>query len=300
MLDALIWIATGIATSVWNLGAALARPHLWLDWSDGAALMRFIYYGGSSEVFFVALTAFLAYTAVGLWRREVLWSAVRGLEGLANAVGRAVAWAGLLLIVQQIVVVFSQRVFAASELGLGIGTTFSADVSWWSEGLKLYNAAIVTLCCAWTFVQKGHVRVDLLYSPASFRAKRLVDMAGAVLLMMPMAVLVWMYAWYFMWRHLVTPKVSASDTLELMMRKAPILRWNVETVGFSPNGFNGYFLFKLLLVIFAGMVLLQAVAVFYRALLEYLEGPEAEDRYLDRDMGADGDTAPAASGGTAQ
>ncbi len=293
MLDALVWIFTGIAASVWNLGVALARPGLWLDWSDGEALTRFIYYGGSSEFFFVVLTAFLAYTAAGAWRRGLLWAAVRGLEGMANAVGRTVAWAGLLLVLQQIVIVFAQRIFAASELGFGAGTVVSLDVSWWSEELKLYNAAIVALCCAWTFVQKGHVRVDLLYSRAGFHARRIVDMAGALVFMMPMAVLIWMYAWYFMWRHLVTPKVSASDTLELMMRKATILRWNVETVGFSPNGFNGYFLFKVLLVAFAGMVFLQAMAVFYRALLEFLDGPEAEDRFLDLDSDRAGvDAAP--------
>ncbi len=283
-LSAILWFVTGIAMSVWHAGLALARPDLWLDWSNGEALVRFIYYGGSSEFFFVVLTAFLVLTGVGLVHRGVLWGTVRALEGGANAVGRTVAWAGLLMVLQQIVIVFAQRVFAASELGFGAGTVLTLDLSWWSEELKLYNAAIVALCCAWTFVQKGHVRVDLLYSPARFRTKRVVDMAGALIFMMPMALLIWMYAWYFMWRHLVTPKVSASDTLDLMMRKATILRWNVETVGFSANGFNGYFLFKLLMVAFAGMVLLQAVAVFYRALLEYLEGPEAEDRFLDRDV----------------
>ncbi len=287
MLDAIWWVVSNIGLSVWHLAYALAHPGLWLDWSDGEAMMRVIYFGGSSEFFFVVLTIFLAYTAIGLWRRSVLWAAVRGLEGLANAVGRTMAWAGLAMILQQIVIVFAQRVFAASELGFGAGTMFSADVSWWSEGLKLYNAAVVALCCAWTFVQKGHVRVDLVYAPAGFRAKRAVDMAGALVFMMPMAVLIWMYGWYFMWRHLVTPQVSASDSLDLVMRKATILRWNVETVGFSPNGFNGYFLFKVLLVLLAGMIFLQAVAVFYRALLEWWEGPEAADRYLDRDVGGE-------------
>jgi hypothetical protein len=57
----------------------------------------------------------------------------------------------------------------------------------------------------------------------------------------------------------------------------------VETISFSPNGFDGYFLFKVLLVAFAGMMFLQGVAFFYRSLLEYLEGPEADGRYHDKD-----------------
>ena len=61
------------------------------------------------------------------------------------------------------------------------------------------------------------------------------------------------------------------------------MKWNVETIGFSPNGFNGYFLFKVLLVAFTAMVFLQAIAFFYRSYLEFKEGPESEGKYLDRD-----------------
>ena len=193
------------------------------------------------------------------------------------------AWAGLIMVLQQIVVIFVQRIFAQSQLGIGFGTAFSFEVSWWSEELKLYNAIVVTLCCAYTFVQKGHVRVDLLYAPASYRTKKIIDMVGALIFMAPMAIIIWLYAWFFLWRHLVTPKVSASDKLDLMMRKATILRWNVETIGFSPNGFNAYFLFKVLLVAFCGMIFLQAIAVFYRSYLELREGPASDNKYLDLD-----------------
>ena len=286
----MIYVVTQIALSVWHVIIAVTHPGLWLDWSNGESLVRFIYYGASVELLFVVLTVFGAFTLVGMWYRSLLWGAVRGLEGVANVVGRVCAWAGLLMVLQQIVIIFSQRVFAASELSVGFGTAVSFDVSWWSEELKLYNAIIVTLCCAYTFVQKGHVRVDLIYAPASYRAKKIIDMAGALFFMMPMAIIIWLYAWFFMWRHLVTPKVSASDQLDLMMRKATILRWNVETIGFSPNGFNAYFLFKLLLVAFTGMVFLQAVAFFYRSFLEWSEGPEAEDRHLDRDVSETGMT----------
>ena len=108
-------------------------------------------------------------------------------------------------------------------------------------------------------------------------------MLGSLFFMIPAMSLVWLYAWYFLWRHLITPKVSASDTLELLIRKARIVKWNVETIGFSPSGFDGYFLFKVLLLLFAGFMFLQAIAFFYRSLLECLEGERSENRYLDRD-----------------
>jgi len=133
------------------------------------------------------------------------------------------------------------------------------------------------------------VRVDLVYSAVSFRTKKIIDMFGSLLFMMPAAVLIWMYGWYFLWRHLVVPKPSASDTLERLLAKSRALRWNVETLGFSPNGFNGYFLFKILLSLFAALVFLQAIAFFYRSFLEWKEGPESEGKYLDRDLLGDED-----------
>ena len=283
MLDALIWLLTNFVLAFRNAALAVARPDAWLDWSNPEALMRFVYYGGSAEFFFVVFTAFLILTAVGVWRHSVLWAMVRGLEAFHNGLGRLVAWAGLIMVLQQVIIVFAQRIFAQSDLTLGLGPAFSFDISWWSEELKLYNALIVALCVSYTFVQGGHVRVDLIYSPASYRTKRVIDMVGSLVFMMPLAVLVWMYGWYFMWRHLVTPKVSASDSLDLMLNKARALRWNVETIGFSPSGFNAYFVFKVLLVAFAGLVFLQSVAFFWRSFLEWREGPEAEGRYLDRD-----------------
>ena len=291
MLDGILWFFQNIGLAFYNLGYAVTHPGLWLDWSDKQAIMRFVYYGGSIEFFFVVFTAFLVLTALGLWKRGIMWGAVRVLEGFANTVGRFFAWAGLLMVLQQIVIVFVQRIFARADITFGFGTPLSFDVSWWAEELKFYNAMVVALCATYTFVQGGHVRVDLVYSAVSHRTKRVIDMAGSLLFMMPVAVLTWMYGWYFMWRHLITPKPSASDTLERLMMKARAVRWNVETIGFSPNGFNGYFLFKVLLVAFTAMVFLQAIAFFYRSYLEFVEGEASTGKYLDKDTLGEGEEA---------
>lgn len=292
MLDALIWVAQNIALGFYNILYALSHPGLWIDWSDNQALMRFIYYGGSVELFFAAFDVFLVLTIVGIWRPAIMWSCVRGLETFANTIGRTVAWVGLLMVLQQVFVVFLQSIFRLGNLTFApFGMGFTQSVGWFSEELKLYNAMIVALCVTYTFVQGGHVRVDLIYSPIRFRAKKVVDMFGSLFFMLPSAILTWLYAWFFMWRHLLTPKVSASDNLEIMLRKAALLRWNVETIGFSPNGFNGYFLFKILIVAFTALVMLQAVAFFYRSLLEFREGEESANKYLDRDTLGEGEEA---------
>ena len=38
------------------------------------------------------------------------------------------------------------------------------------------------------------------------------------------------------------------------------------------------------MVCFAGMIFLQAVAFLYRSYLERREGPDSEDKFLDRDI----------------
>ncbi len=291
MLDAVVWFFQNIAMAFYNLGYAIIHPSLWLDWSDKASIMRFVYYGGSVEFFFVVFTTFLVFTGIGLWKSGFMWGCVRVLEGFSNTVGRFFAWAGLLMVLQQIIIVFIQRIFARPDIVIGFGIPLEMDISWWAEELKLYNALVVSLCATYTFVQGGHVRVDLIYSAVSFRTKKIIDMVGSLIFMMPMAVIIWLYGWFFMWRHLIVPNPSASDTLDRLVLKSRALRWNVETIGFSPNGFNAYFLFKILLVAFAGMVFLHAVAFFYRSFLEWREGEESENKYLDKDSLGEGQDA---------
>ncbi|WP_223422479.1 TRAP transporter small permease subunit [Tateyamaria pelophila] len=287
----IVWVFQELLMAYYNIAYAITHPGLWLDWSNKEAIMRFVYYGGSTEFFFAIMAILLVITAIGMWRNEFMWGVVRVLEGFANGIGRLFAWAGLLMVLQQIIIVFMQRIFTRPDISFGFGIPLQFDISWFAEELKLYNALVVCLCVTYTFVQGGHVRVDLIYSAVGHRAKRVIDMFGSLFFMMPAAVLIWMYGWYFLWRHLIVPNPSASDTLDRLLLKSRALRWNVETIGFSPNGFTAYFLFKILLVAFTALVFLQAVAFFYRSFLEWKEGPESEGKYLDRDSLGEGEEA---------
>ncbi|GAA6207503.1 hypothetical protein NBRC116601_07960 [Cognatishimia sp. WU-CL00825] len=289
--DGIVLAIQNILMAFVNIAYAISHPQLWLDWSQKESIMRFVYYGGSVEFFFAIFTIFLVVTAIGLWKNSVLWIIVRGLEAMANTIGRFFAWAGLLMVLQQIIIVFMQRIFTRPDIVFGFGIPLQFDISWYAEELKLYNALIVALCATYAFVQGSHVRVDLVYAAVSYRTRKIIDMCGSILFMMPMAVMVWLYGWYFMWRHLIVPKPSASDTLERLLLKSRALRWNVETIGFSPNGFTAYFIFKVLLVAFAGLVFLHAIAFFYRSYLELVEGEESEGKYLDRDTLGEGEEA---------
>ncbi|RYG91960.1 C4-dicarboxylate ABC transporter permease [Loktanella sp. IMCC34160] len=285
------WIVANLIESVYNLFYALTHPGLWLDWvtwnnttEDKQSLMRLVYYGASVELFFVLAMLLIVYTAVAIWHRPLMWATVRGLEKFANTVGRTFAWAGLAMVLIQILIIFTQRIFAVAQITLGFGIAVSFDVSWWSESLKFYNAMVVALCATYTFVQGGHVRVDLVYSAVSFRTKKIIDMFGSLVFMIPAGVVIWMYSWFFFWRHMIVPNASASDALDRLVAKSAALRWNIETTGFSPNGFNAYFLFKVLILAYTGMILIHAVSFFYRSFLEWREGEASEGKYLDRDV----------------
>ena len=277
----LYWLITQVFFSFYNLFYAITHPLSWLNWSDKEALMKFIYYGGSQELFFVFVTLFLFITIIGNFYHKILWFFVRVLEKFCNKIGHIFAWAGLIMVIQQIMVVFIQRIFTRAEISIGFGIPFEFDISWFAEELKLYNAMVICLCVSYTFIQQGHVRVDIFYSRVSFQTKKIIDMFGSLFFMVPMSVILWMYSWFFMWRHLITPKVSATDKIELLIRKAKIVKWNIETIGFSPNCFSAYFLFKILIIALVALIFIQAISFFWRSFLEWKEGENSENKYLE-------------------
>ena len=285
MLDAVGWFFVNLWAGFSGIFKAIFNPSAWLNWGeDKTSLMQFIFYGASFELFFAFFSVGMILLAVGLFHRPFLWGVVRGIEFGQNWLGRFFAWAGLILVLQQVMIIFLQRIFRESAISFGIGDVgFTKDVSWWSEELKLYNAMIVALCVGYTFVQGGHVRVDLFYASAKFRTKKIIDMVGSVLFLMPLTIIIWLFAWYFMWRNMINPPVAVTDTLERLETKARAVRWSIETIGFSPNGFNAYILFKVLILAFAGTMFIMAWGHLYRSLLEFIEGPESENKYLDKD-----------------
>lgn len=295
MLDFIAGVFINLGLAVYNLGYALTHPASWLDWSNQESVMRFVYYGASKELLYVVLLVFLGLTvAVGVSRRFG-WGLVRGAEFGLNWLGRIAAWAGLLMVLQQVMIIFLQRIFRVSEISIGpFGTAFTQELSWYSEELKLYNAIIVCFCVGWTFIQGSHVRVDLVYSAVGHRAKRFIDMFGSIVFMMPALALIWLYSWFFLWRSLMTPATSPTDTLERLLMKSRAMRWNVETIGFSPNGFNAYFLFKILILLFVATSFIQACVFFWRSWLELREGEMSAGRYIDRDDMGDETAAHAA------
>ena len=108
-------------------------------------------------------------------------SAIAGrIDRLIAAIGRAVMWLALAVVLGQFAVVLMRYLF-------GIGSI------WLAESIIYAHAALFLLAAGWTLQANGHVRVDVFYSDASPRAKAIVDLLGSLILLMPFVAVI---AWY--------------------------------------------------------------------------------------------------------
>ena len=74
---------------------------------------------------------------------------------------------------------------------------FGLGSIWLTETVIYGNATLFMLAAAWTLRVGGHVRVDIFYAEASPRARAVIDLAGALALLLPFAlVLLWLSAPY--------------------------------------------------------------------------------------------------------
>ena len=102
------------------------------------------------------------------------------IDRLNTAVGRAVAWLALAVVLLEFALVVARYVFALGSI-------------WATETVIYAHATLFMLAAAWTLRAGGHVRVDVFYAEAPPRAKAIIDLVGSVLLLLPFApVLIWL------------------------------------------------------------------------------------------------------------
>ena len=146
------------------------------------------------------------------------------IDRLNAAIGHGAAWLAIAVVLLQFALVVARYLF-------GLGSV------WLSETVVYAHATLFMLAAAWTLQAGGHVRVDIFYADASARAKALVDVIGALLLLLPfMLVLLCLSAPY-------------------AMRSWAILEHSQET-----SGLPIVFLLKTLIPLFAILMALQGIA----------------------------------------
>jgi TRAP-type mannitol/chloroaromatic compound transport system permease small subunit len=152
------------------------------------------------------------------------------IDSVNTAIGRAVAWLVLAVVLLQFALVVARYWF-------GLGSI------WLTEAVIYGHAMVLMLAAAWTLRVGGHVRVDIFYADASPRAQAKVDLFGALLLLLPFALtLLW----------LAMPYVARS--------------WAVLERSQEASGLPLVYALKTLIPAFAVLMALQGAAQAIRAL----------------------------------
>ncbi len=151
------------------------------------------------------------------------------INRLTAAIGRAVAWLVLAVVLLQFALVVARYLF-------GVGSV------WLTETVIYAHAAVFMLAAAWTLQLGGHVRVDIFYADASARAKALIDLAGSVLLLLPFALVLLLLA---------VPYAARS--------------WAILEHSQEQSGLPLVFVLKTLIPLFALLMALQGIAQAIRA-----------------------------------
>ncbi len=167
---------------------------------------------------------------------------VRLVDGLNEAVGRAVSWLTLAMVLVTFVVVVLRYVFS-------VGFVWLQESYIWMHGVVFMAGA------GFTLLKDGHVRVDILYRTAHPRTRAWVDLAGSLLLLLPLVVLVWEVSF---------PYVAAA--------------WARLEGSREAGGLPGLFLLKSVLLVFCVLLGLQALSLAARSALTLLGAAPTDDR----------------------
>jgi TRAP-type mannitol/chloroaromatic compound transport system permease small subunit len=140
-------------------------------------------------------------------------------------------WGLLAMVLVQVTVVLMRYV-------LGLGSI------WLSEAIVYAHATLFMAASAWILQCGGHVRVDIFYADAAPRTRAIVDLVGALFLLLPF---VGVLAWVSL------PYVARS--------------WAIFERSREASGLPLVFLLKTLIPLFALLLALQGLAQAARAWL---------------------------------
>jgi len=224
------------------------------------------FYGMSHQFFFMVLALVLILIGVGIYKRTFLQKVVLTLEGFNSKLGRGAAWFALIMMIQQVMIIAMGQIFRGNELvfaPLGLNL-MSEQLQWLSGQLKFYNAILIAIASAYTFIEGGHVRVDLIYAACKRRTKNWIDFFGTLFLFIPSTVMLWWFAWPI--------------AMNTMFAQKPMNIWTTSTrwrgLRFETSGtaeFSWVWTFKFMVLVFAALMFICAVTFLLRNILILLE-----------------------------
>ena len=158
------------------------------------------------------------------------------LEVFINWTGRLVSWLVLAMVLVMFAVVVLRYLF---------------DIGWIAlqESISYFHSIVFLIGAAYTLQQDAHVRVDIFYSRLSNRAKAWVDLLGHIFILLPVMLFIIWVSW---------PYVMNA--------------WEVQESSREAGGLPGIYLLKTLIILMAGLLIIQAGALSLKAVLQIGQG----------------------------
>ncbi len=162
---------------------------------------------------------------------QALASFARFVDRINDAVGRAVAWLTLAMVLITFLVVILRYGFA-------LGWVWVQEFYVWLHGIVFMVAA------GYTLLRNEHVRVDVFYRPRSRRFKAWVDLLGVLLLLLPFVMTIAILSWPYV-----------------------VISWVRLEESYEAGGMPGLFLLKTTILVFCALVGLQGLSLAARSVL---------------------------------
>jgi TRAP-type mannitol/chloroaromatic compound transport system permease small subunit len=154
---------------------------------------------------------------------------VASIDAIVERVGRALGWLTLAMVAGTLVVVVARY-------------GFDRGWPWLQESITWMHATVFMLGAAWALRAGDHVRVDILHKRLSPRGQALVDLAGTLLLLLPLCLFI---AW---------------DSRGYVLQA-----WAVREASREAGGMQGLFLLKTLIPLGMLLLVLQGLSEALRA-----------------------------------
>jgi len=151
------------------------------------------------------------------------------MEQLIDWSGRVVSWCVLFMVLLTFLVVVMRYVFDTGWIAL-------------QESVSYLHSIVFLLGAAYTLQHDAHVRVDIFYSRLGERAKAWVDLLGHLFILIPVMLFIVWISW---------PYISDA--------------WAVKESSRDAGGLPGVYLLKSLILLMAGLLIIQALVLLLRA-----------------------------------
>ena len=157
------------------------------------------------------------------------------IDAFIDRIGRAVSWLTLAMVLITFLVVVLRYVFNSGWIAL-------------QESISYLHALVFLIGASYTLKYNEHVRVDIFYQTLGVKGQAWIDFLGSLFILLPVMVFIIWISWDYI-----------------------LDSWRVLETSREAGGLPGVYLLKSVILIMAGLLVLQAIALILRSLNKLLQ-----------------------------